>query len=230
MAAWYQRIIHELAEVKRKTAHMVRPGTIERVEKDKMIVNFGQGADGQPYLSPWLNNHNQRGGARERRFYKKGQNVHVVCPDGDPAKGFIAAFAPNEEHPAPDHADTAGAESETFQLDNLRVRKDKDTYDIWLTPQSSGGGQQAAGNGAGGGQQQKDSSLGEGTKSALKLRVHKDGGFTARIGTDCRVAAHKDGAKMRYKEHWYVVQKSSPHLIISEPPVISQDPIPNDDK
>ncbi len=229
MATWYQRIIHDLAETKRKVAHSMRPGTIKKVEKDKIIVSFGKGANGEEYLSPWLNNSNHRGGARERRFYKEGQNVHVMCPDGDPAKGYICAFAPNEDHPAPDHADTAGAESETYQLDNLRVRKDKDTYDIWLT---EGGGQSAAGGGSGGqsGGQQKDTSTGDGSKAKLKLRVHKDGGFTARIGTDCRVAAHKDGAKIRHGDHWYVVQKGSPHLIISEPPIISGDPVPNDDK
>ena len=41
---------------------------------------IGKDKDGKDILSPWLNTANMRGGAREQRFYKKGQNLSLFCP------------------------------------------------------------------------------------------------------------------------------------------------------
>jgi hypothetical protein len=81
------------------------------------------------------------------------------------------------------------------------MTKQKDTYEIWLAEQSSQSSQQ-------GGDQQQEQKRDPGT-AAVKVRVHKDGGITARVGVDdnaVRFSTHEDGAKIKYgKKHWVVV-------------------------
>ena len=66
----------------------------------------------------------------------------------------------------------------------------------------------------------------------MKVRIHKDGGITARVGKDdeaVRFSAHKEGAKLKYKkDHWLVVNKDG--LIVSKAPEVGKDPIPDDNQ
>jgi hypothetical protein len=195
-----------------------------------MVV--GKDKDGKEILSPWLNTANHRGGATEQRFYKKGQNLSVVCPGGDLAQGMITPYAPNKEFKTPEHADGSGQDEESYQLDDYRAKQTKEGMDNWLQDGEKGGGQQGGGGQGGGGQggggkQQQKGHTG-GDKAKLKHRMHKDGGHTMRVGKDSRVAAHKEGSKLRTSSDWVVVKKGQ--IIFSRPPILGRDPIPNDDK
>ena len=94
---------------------------------------MGQRLDGKPVLSPWLDTSNHRGGARERRFYKKGQNVTIDTVNGQmDESATVSADAPNDKFKAPDHAEEAGEDAETYQLGELHTTKKGDPYEIFL--------------------------------------------------------------------------------------------------
>ena len=131
MAENYQWMMMEIANLRRQMAETFQVGTVHEVKGDKLRMQIGITKDGEPVLSPWLNTSNMRGGARERRFYKKGQTLSVVCPGGDIAQGMIMPYAPNKDFKAPDHADDDKAEEETYQLDDFRQRKSSDGVESW---------------------------------------------------------------------------------------------------
>ena len=131
MAENYQWMMQEMASLKRQLAELVQVGTVHEVAGDKMRMVIGVTKDGTDILSPWLNCSGMRGGARERRFYKKGQTLSVLCPGGDIAQGMIMPYAPNKDFKAPDHADDDKAEEETYQLDDLRKRDSGDGSETW---------------------------------------------------------------------------------------------------
>ena len=130
MAENYQWMMQELANLKRQMAETFQVGTVHEVKGDKMRMQIGITKEGEPVLSPWLNCTGMRGGARERRLYKKGQTLSVICPGGDIAQGMIAPYAPNKDFKAPDHADD-DKEEETYQLDEFRQRKSGDGVESW---------------------------------------------------------------------------------------------------
>jgi len=193
---------------------------------------MGKDKDGKEVLSPWLNTNNMRGGAREQRFFKKGQTLSLVCPNGDIGQGMIAPYAPSKNFKTPEHADSSGQDEESYQQDDYRGKTTKEGHDHWLQPdedkdqQQQGGGQQGGGGG-GGGKQKKKGHVG-GDKATIKSRMNKDGGHTLRVGKDVRVASHKEGAKIRASSDWVVVKKGQ--IIFSRPPILGRDPIPNDNK
>jgi hypothetical protein len=230
MAEDYQRLIRQMAELKRQMSNMFQTGTVSEVKKDKMRMVIGKDADGKEILSPWLNTAGHRGGATEAKFYKKGQTISMLCPNGDIRQGMIAPFAPNKDFKRPEHADDSGQDEESYQLDDYRAKQTKEGYDNWLQPDDSKkeGGEQSGGGGGGGGQQQKKKGHTGGDKAVMKTRMNKDGGITHRVGKDSRVAAAKDGAKLRMGSDWVVVTKGK--IIFSQPPVLEDDPIKNDDK
>jgi hypothetical protein len=198
------------------------------VKGTKLRMSLGKDKDGKDILTPWLNTANHRGGATEQRFYKKGQNLSIVCPGGDITQGMITPYAPNKEFKTPEHADGSGQDEESYQQGDYRGKQTKEGHDHWLQDeekeQSGGGGQQGGG---GGGKQQKKGHTG-GEKAKVKSRMNKDGGHTLRVGKDARVASHKEGAKLRMASDWVVVKKGQ--IIFSKPPILGRDPIPNDDK
>ena len=232
MADDVQAVLREIADLKRRLANVVRLGSVHEVKsagnERKMRVNMGNDPDGKPILSPWLNSGGGDGksDAREEKRFIKGQNVLLISPDGDFRQAHVLPGAENNAHPRPDHASD---DAETYQYDQLRMTKQKDAYEVWLAEESSQSSQQQGGDqGAqqqGGAQQQRNSGT-----AAVKVRVHKDGGITARVGKDdnaVRFSAHKDGAKLKFgKKHWVVVTKDG--LILSQPPIIGEDPIPDD--
>jgi hypothetical protein len=189
-------------------------------------------------LSPWLNSGGGDGksDAREEKRFSKGQNVLLISPDGDFRQAHVLPGAENNAHPRPDHASD---DAETYQYDQLRVTKKSDAYEVWLSKESSQqqqqgdqGGQQQTGASQGGQQQQPQQRQRNPGTAAVKVRIHKDGGITARVGKDdnaVRFSAHKDGAKLKYgKDHWLVVTKDG--LIVSKEPEVGNDPIPDDNK
>lgn len=225
----YQRIMRELSNLRRQMANMHQTGTVSEVKGTKLRMVIGKDKDGKEVLSPWLNTANHRGGATEQRFYKKGQTLSVICPGGDLAQGMIVPYAPNKTFETPEQADGSGQDEESYQLESYRQKQTKEGVDMWLQDEEKKKqqqGQQQGGQGGGGQKQQKKGHVG-GSKAKLKSRMNQSGGITHRIGTDARLAAHKDGAKIRNKSDWVVVTKGK--IILSKPPIIAKDPIPNDD-
>ena len=214
MANELSRLIQDVAEMQRRTAGGVHQGTVDEVKGDKIRVAWGKDPDGKPVLSPWLDTSNHRGGARERRFYKKGQNVTIDTVNGEmDESATVSADAPNEKFKAPDHAEEAGEDAETYQLGELHTTKKGDTYEIFLREErkedEEGRLQRAA------------------AKPSMKFRFHKSGGVTGQVG-EARFAAHEKGAKLRMGEQWVAI--TSEGIFFSSPPTLgSQDPIPNDD-
>ncbi len=200
----YMRLLFDIAELKRKLAAMIRPATVHEVKGDRVRMVVGKDEDGQDVLGPWMDTINHRGGARERRFFKKGQNLMLICPNGDLAQAVIAPFAPNKNFKTPDHANKTGLDEEVYQFEDLRVRKTKDGYAIWLQKPKDD-------------QQQQQDDPHKVTKppehepqepeARALIQLTNDGGFTGRIGKDIRVAAHKDGAKIKAGSNFAVVTK-----------------------
>ena len=230
MAEDYQRLMQELALLKHQIAESFKVGTVHEVKGTKLRMVIGKDAKGKEILSPWLNTTNMRGGAREQRFYKKGQTLSLFSPNGDIAQGMLAPYAPNKNFETPEHADGSGQDEESYQLDDYRAKQTKEGHDQWLQDEEKKQQQQSGGQqgGGGGGQQQQKKGHTGGDKAKLKTRMHKEGGITHRIGKDVRVAAHSKGAKLRASSDWVVVEKG--RIIFSRPPIIGRDPIPNDDK
>jgi len=171
-----------------------------------------------------------RGGARERRRFEPGQTVRISSPGGDMRAATVTHWAENDQYNAPNHADDAGHESETYQQGGLRTTKTDDTVEHWLgendrqQDQGQGGGQQSQGQ-SGGQKRQKS----PGTPNLI-TRMNESGGITHRVvKSDARLAVHQDGAKIRVGNSFMVITKQG-QIIFSQPPILGQDPIPNDDK
>ena len=213
MANELSRLIQDVAEMQRRTAGGVHQGTVEEVKGDKIRVAWGKDPDGKPVLSPWLDTSNHRGGARERRFYKKGQNVTIDTVNGEmDESATVSADAPNEKFKAPDHADEAGEEAETYQLGELHTTKKGDTYEMFLREERKKDG---------------EGRLRAAKPASMKFRLNKSGGVTGQVG-DARFAAHEKGAKLRMGDQWVAITREG--IFFSSPPTLGkEDPIPNDD-
>ena len=198
--AGLEDIIFQLAELRRIVGQTHRAGTVSEVKGDMIRVLMGKGMDGSDVLSPWLHTNNHRGGSTERRFYKKGQNVMVHMPNGDPRQAMVLPYAPNDTFKAPDIADDSKPEEETYQLGDLRVRKSATGYDIMMDKEG-----------------------------ATKIRLNKDGGFTGKVG-NFRVASHSQGTKLKYidgdNKHYIVITKDG--IFCSGPITVGPDLVPDD--
>ena len=222
MSEYTQRVLQQIADLRRQIANTHVTGTVHEVKDQKMRMVVGKDADGQPILSPWLNTSNMRGGARETGFYKKGQTVSLVCPGGDIRQGMVAPYAPNQNFPKPEHANSSGQDEENYQLDDLRNKTTKNGEDTWLQPEKK-----QSQSSQGGGQQQESQGHVGGDGAVMKTRMNASGGITNRIGKDVRFAAHKEGVKMRVKSDYVVVDREGT-LIVSKPFKIKKDPVPQD--
>ena len=217
MANELSRLIQDVAEMQRRTAGGVHQGTVDEVKGDKIRVAWGKDPDGKPVLSPWLDTSNHRGGARERRFYKKGQNVTIDTVNGEmDESATVSADAPNEKFKAPDHAEEAGEEAETYQLGELHTTKKGDTYEIFLREEREGRRVKL-----------RIAATRRRQAPSMKFRFNKSGGVTGQVG-EARFAAHEKGAKLRMGEQWVAI--TSEGIFFSSPPTLGkEDPIPNDD-
>lgn len=217
-----RNVMRRLTELERVMGNTVKVGTVHEVKKDKLRMVWGKDKDGKDVLSPWLPTGNHRGGAREARFYKKGQNVVMFSPGGDLRQGIVMPYSPNKNFMRPDHANKSGQDEETYQIDDLRVKKTKEGYDIWLQPPNQKQNQQNSYLRKM--PQQQDS----GTVKS-KVRLNKDGGITGRIGTKVRFSAHEKGAKIKAGGKYAIFCDDkgcwSTHEI-----KVKKDPIPDDDK
>lgn len=120
-----QKMLQQMADLRRRMNDMVKVGTVKEVYGDKMRVVIGKDSQGQEVLSPWMNTANHRGkeeGSQERRRYVVGQNVSLLNAVGDTSQGMVIPYAPSTEHKAPDHASESGEGEETYQYAYQRSR------------------------------------------------------------------------------------------------------------
>ncbi len=212
----FERLIAEVTYLKRQLATMVRHGTVKEVKGDKIRTILGKDKNGKDVLGPWLDTSSHRGGSRERKRWKEGQNVMMLCPNGDVSQALIIPHGPNKDNQSPDHANEDGKDEETYQFENVRTRTTKDGYAIWMQePKQEGNQQQGQDQQQG---QQSGSGDKEGTrpkrtpqkpKADVLLQVTKDGGISGRIGKDVRFSVTKDGAKLKAGSNYTVVTKDS---------------------
>lgn len=215
-----EKMMQEIASLRRQVGGMFRQATVHEVKGDKMRMVIGKGKDGKEVLGPWLDTVNHRGGATERKFYKKGQNLTLMCPNGDLAQAIVTPFAPNKDFKPPKHANESGQDEETYEQENLRVRKTKKGYAIWLEDDEQEQEEQEGAEGsAGGGGDEKEGvpekHKPKKPKPIAIINLAKDGGFTAKVGKDSdamRVAVTKDGAKLKAGESYVSATKDSVSL------------------
>lgn len=219
---YYERLLNRVYSLTRLTlGQMMRIGTVHEVKDDKMRIKLGQDDKGQPVLSPWLHSSNMRGGARERRFYKKDQTVMILSPTGDMRQGMVLPYAINKDFLSPDHANKTGQDEEVYQLDDLRIKATKDGYDIWLQPPKKKQQQQSEL------QKMPDREDDSSGQASMKVRINKNGGITGRVGKN-RFMAHSKGAKIKAGKDFAAITPGK--LIVSREWEIGSDPIPDDDK
>jgi hypothetical protein len=218
----YDLVIGQIADLRRQMAETFQTGTVKEVKGNKMRMVLGKDEDGEEILSPWLNTNNHRGGATEARYYKKGQTLSLIAPNGDVGQGMISPYAPNKDFPRPEHANESSEGEESYQLEDYRGKQTKEGYDNWLQEDDS------KKQGGGGGQKKDSKGHTGGDKATIKARMNKDGGHTLRVGKDVRLAANKEGAKLRAGSDFVVVKKGK--IIFSQPPELGADPLKNDDK
>jgi hypothetical protein len=153
----HQRMLHDLAEVKRKTATSDRMGTVTDVKQEggeqKIRVEMGLDPDGKPIKGPWMSTVDKRGATREQHQYKKGQNVRISGADGDYRQATVSAWAEGDSFPQPDNAKDHGY-GDSYQAGKLHtgqwLPEEKD--DEKKSDSQAGG---AGGGGQSGGQEEE---------------------------------------------------------------------------
>jgi hypothetical protein len=148
-----QRMMYELAELKRQSGTAQRQGYVHEVKEEggerKARVVLGMKKDGSPWLSPWMHSEEQRGGSRHQTLLEKGQNVSITGHGSDYRMGHLTPQAEGKSFPQPAHASKINGD--TSQVGKLRVSNNRPKK------QESGGGGAAGGSGgSGGGGQQED--------------------------------------------------------------------------
>ena len=154
----HQRMLHDLAETKRRVATSDRMGTVHEVKQaggeQKIRVEYGVDHEGKPVVGPWINTTDHRGATREQQQFKKGQNVRISGVDADYRQATVTPAGEGDSFPQPDSAADHGY-GDSFQAGKLHTGK-------WMPEddddQKGGGGQSGSQGGgqAGGGGQQKE--------------------------------------------------------------------------
>ncbi len=94
-----------LVDLMRRVANIVRLGTVEEVDGGtaRARVRYGGGDEGGTALSAWLPWVTTRAG-RDRNWWppEAGEQVLILAPSGDLAKGIVVAGVYRREHPAPE--------------------------------------------------------------------------------------------------------------------------------
>jgi hypothetical protein len=171
-----QKLLFQVAEHRRQTAHSDRVGTVTEVQGNKMKVQMGIKKDGTPWLSPWIHTTDHRGGERQKEVYAVGQNVRVSATGADYRQATISPYAPNNQHPQPSHASSAGDDAHTWQNGNSAVTKNDGSHNLMQ---------------------------GDGSDPDVNSRTSKDGGFSGFVkigGAHNRVQTHKQGVCISWKD------------------------------
>lgn len=92
----------DIEQLKTIFGRMLRVGPVEVVDPVKGFrIKWGNGADGEPFLSPFYP-HPESGGATSTWApLSKGQIVGVINPEGDPRQGVLLRGGFSDENPPP---------------------------------------------------------------------------------------------------------------------------------
>ena len=231
----HQKELHAIAEAQRKVAVSNRMGVVKEVKQaggeQKIRCVIGVDPNGKELLGPWMSTVDKRGATREQHQYKKGQNVRITGADGDYRQATVSAWAEGESFPQPDHAEDHGY-GDSYQAGKLHTgnwmpNDDDDQqggdknhrHEVWIAkednkpPKHSGqfaSEEQETGDGQ---QQQPEQQQQQKQKkkpeAAMMMSLDEKNGFTARVGTDVRVAVHSNGAKIRAGNTYFAAGKDS---------------------
>jgi phage baseplate assembly protein gpV len=74
-----------VAELERRFSGLMRHGTVEEIDPAQQIMrlNFGEGEDSQPFLSPWVPYAQIAGALKVHTPPSKGQQFTLLSPTGD---------------------------------------------------------------------------------------------------------------------------------------------------
>src|ERR1700752_621824 len=144
-------VIARLSRLQVKVDNMLKVGSVHEVKsgggEQKVRVNIGMDADGQPVLGPWLHTANARGGAREEHRYVQDQNVILISPGGDHRQALVIQHGESTARPRPDQASD---DSETYQYYAIRRKQTTSLYERWLAKESSSQSTNVGGAASGG--------------------------------------------------------------------------------
>jgi hypothetical protein len=202
MADDLQSLLLEVADLRRRFGQMVRVGAVHEVKAagKEQKVRVVIGTD--PDGKPHLSPWLYTSNARGKaREERRYQAGQNVMLVSPDGDFRQAAVLPWAENENSPRPDHASDDAETYQFEKLRITKKADGYEVWLAE-------------------------GDGGAAAMKVRLNTDGGITARVGK-MRFAAHSMGAKLRAENDFVVVMPGK--IIVSKPPIVDKDPIPNDD-
>ena len=92
-----------LVELTRRVANIVRLGIVAEVDHQAARVRVSYGGEGETALSRWLPWVTARAGA-DRSWWppEAGEQVLILAPSGELAKGIVVAGVYRSEHPAPE--------------------------------------------------------------------------------------------------------------------------------
>lgn len=175
-----QKMLFQMAELRRQAAHSDRVGSVHEIQGNKMRVKLGKKKDGTDWLSPWIHTTDHRGGERQKEVYAVGQNVRVAATGADFRQATVSPYAPSQKHPQPDHAGSAGDDAHTWQNGDSKVTKNGGSHNIMQ---------------------------GDGSDPTVNCRTSTSGGFTGFVKADGhnRVQAHKDGVVISFKDDEAVI-------------------------
>lgn len=89
---------YELTEVLRQLSNMVSAGVVDEVRYSPYAVRVKIGSLTTPWLPPLVG---RAGNNRQWDPLEVGEQVVVLCPDGNPAQGWVIGVGYSEANPAP---------------------------------------------------------------------------------------------------------------------------------
>ena len=90
--------LFELAELNRRMANLFRPGLVAAVDHQRARVRVQSGELLTAWL-PWLTQ--RAGDDRDWWPLEVGEQVLILCPNGDPAQGWVLGSSYTQSRPAP---------------------------------------------------------------------------------------------------------------------------------
>jgi len=249
-----QRVLHEIADLKRRIANVVRVGSVHQVKGDKLRINFGTDRGGKEVLSPWINHTNHRGGSRERRFLsddKSGAGTQGGGGQGGGGGGGQGGGGGNKMNGGGQNVTCICPDGDFAQAIVMpfapnrghkppdhanKSGKDEETWqqgDNRYSRAKDGydwwlepeeKDQQQGGGGQQGGGQDDGKRKTGGEKAKVKMRYNEKGGITNRVGKDMRMAAHEKGAKLKATKENHIIAYKDMVMVKSKEPPIINKP------
>ena len=113
----------DIEQLKTLFGRSLRVGAVEVVDAEKGFrINLGNGADGEPFLSPFYPHPESGGTTSSWAPLSKGQIVGVINPGGDPRQGILLRGGFSGDNPAP----SGSLDENVLQFGGVKVTISKD--------------------------------------------------------------------------------------------------------